>query len=106
MARYFQAYRRPIETVTYFKYLGRVMTELENDCTEVVGNLWKARKIWNRPTRILGREGAIPRVLMISFKAVAQVVLLFGLEKWVMTPCMGWVLGGFQQRVSIWITGR
>ena len=92
--------------VTSLEYLVQVFTAFADDCTAVVGNLWKARNIWNQPTRILGREGSIPRVLMISFKAVAQVVLLFGLEKWVMTPCMGWVLGGFQQRVSRWITGR
>ena len=38
----FQDYGRPIKTVTPFKYFGRVMTELDNDGTEVVEKLRKA----------------------------------------------------------------
>ena len=40
------------------------------------------------------------------FNAVVQVVLIFGAETWVMTPCMGRYLGGFQHKVAQWITGR
>ena len=61
--RAFQAYGRPIKTVTLFKYLGRVMTESDNIWPEVVGYPQKSRKIWSWTTRILRREGASPRVL-------------------------------------------
>ena len=37
-------------------------------------------------------EGASPRVSGMFFKAVVQAVLLFGSEKWVMTPHMGQAL--------------
>ena len=37
--RAFQAYVRRIETVTPFKYLGRIMAALDEDCPAVVGNL-------------------------------------------------------------------
>ena len=42
--RVFQAYGILIETVTSFKYMGRVLMTTENDWPEVVGNLRKARK--------------------------------------------------------------
>ena len=45
-------------------------------------------------TRVLIREGAEPRVSGFFLKAVIQLVLLFGLETWVVTPRMGRVLGG------------
>ena len=53
--RALKAYGRPLETVTSLKYLGRIMTASDDDCTAVVGNLRKARKIWASLSRILGR---------------------------------------------------
>ena len=70
------------------------MTALDEDFPAVVGNLRKGQKIWARLTRIIGREGASPRVLVVFFKVVVQASLLFGSETWVMTPCMGRYLGG------------
>ena len=40
----FQAYRKPLVTVSEFKYLVRVMTALDDNFPAVVGNLSKARK--------------------------------------------------------------
>ena len=48
----------------------------------------KARAAWRRMTRILSREGERPRVFGFFFKSVVQSVLLFGVETWVLTPCM------------------
>ena len=45
--------------------------------------------------RILIREGARLRVSGFFFKAVVQSVFLFCVEVWVVTPCMGQVIGGF-----------
>ena len=104
--RAFQAYGRPLVMVTLFKYLGRVLTAVDDNWPAVVGNLQKAQMSWAWMTRILEREGASPRVLGMFFKAVVQEVLLFGSETWVMTPDMGRALGSFQHRVSRQITGR
>ena len=82
------------------------MTASYEDWTAVVGNLQKAWKIWACLLRILVREGSSPRVLGMLFKAVVQVVLLFGAEMWVMTPRIGRALGGFQHRVAQRIVGR
>ena len=51
-----------MENVTTFKYLGRVMTEGDDDYTVVSGNLQKARKSWGRMSRILIQEGADPKI--------------------------------------------
>ena len=91
--RAFSSYGRPLEIVTSFKYLGRVILAAD-DMTAVVKNLSRARKVWSRMSRILSREGAAPRVPGFFFKAVAQLVLLFGAEIWVVTPRMGKALGG------------
>ena len=40
------------------------------------------------------------------FKAFVQLVLLFGADTWVVTPHMGWVLGGFQYQVARRLRGR
>ena len=104
--RAFRAYERPLESVTSFKYLGRVLTAADNNWPAVVGNLKKARKSLARLTRILRREGAKPRFSGMFFKAVVQAVLIFGLETWVLTPRMGRALESFQHRVARWITGR
>ena len=71
----------------------------------VVGNLKKARKSWARLPRTLGMEGGNTRVSGMFFKAVVQVIIIFWAETWVMTPCMGRVLGGFQHMVAQRITG-
>ena len=38
----FRAYDRPLDTLTLFKYIFRVVTSYDNNWTEVVANLWKA----------------------------------------------------------------
>ena len=55
---------------------------------------------------ILSRDGARPRVYIFFFIAVVQSVLLFGEETCVVTPCMGRVLGGFQDQVEKRLTGK
>ena len=104
LERAFQEYGEPLETVTSFKYLGRVMMADEG-WPEVAGNLRKSLKSWTQMTRILGREGAEPRI-SVFFKAAVQAVLILGLETWVLTPRMEQDLGIFQHRVAQQITGR
>ena len=44
----------------------------------MVGNPEKAQKSWGRLSRILTQGGADPKLSANFYKAVAQVVLLFG----------------------------
>ena len=55
---------------------------------------------------ILSREGAAPQVSGFFFKVVIQVVLIFGSDTWVVTPCMGKALGGVQTQVMRRLTGK
>ena len=106
MEQALEAYREPIKNVSAFKYMGRVLKADNYDWQAVVGNLGKERRSWGRLSWVLGREGADPKVSRTFYTAVAQAVLLFGVETWVLTPRMEKALDGFQSRVDRRITGR
>ena len=80
LERAFQTCGTSLYNVTAFKYLGRVMTMGDDDCTEVACNLQKARNNCGRMSRILIREGANTKVSGHFFKGLVQAVLLFGAE--------------------------
>ena len=102
----FHAYGNKMRVVTEFRYLGRVMTNTDDDWPVVAGNLKKARVIWGRLARILGREGADPKVSNNFYITVTQQVLLFGAETWVLTKRMEAALDAFQGRVARRLMGR
>ena len=104
--RAFEAYGRRIPAVEEFRYLGRVLTATDDDWPAVAGNLVRARKMWGRLARILGREGADPKVSRMFYIAVTQQVLFFGVESWVLTGKMEAALDAFQGRVARRLTGR
>ena len=76
------------------------MTAGDDGWLAVVGNLGKARKSWGRLSRVLGREGADPKVSRNFYKAVTQAVLIYGAETWVLTKMMEKALDSFQSRVA------
>ena len=51
----FEVYGKQLKTVHSFKYLGRILTEGDDDWPAVAGNLGKARNSWGRMQRILSR---------------------------------------------------
>ena len=92
--------------VTSFKYLVQVISETDNYWSAVVRNLDQATNFWSRMSCILSREGAAPQVSGFFFKVVIQVVLIFGSDTWVVTPCMGKALGGVQTQVMRRLKGK
>ena len=106
LERAFEAYGVPIESVTEFKYMWRILTATDNYWPAVVGNLGKVRRSWGRLSQVLGREGADPKVSWAFYIAVTQALLLFGLETWVLMLRMEKSLDSFQSRVARKITGR
>ena len=54
----FEVYGKKIQSVPRFQYLGRILTEGDDNWPAVAGNLEKARKSWGRLQGILSREGA------------------------------------------------
>ena len=96
----------PLDRVSVFKYLGRVLSESDSDWPALYANLKKARKRWGMVSRVLRREGLRPRVAAMFYKAVVQSVLLFGSETWSITPQMLRALTGFHHRVARQLTGK
>ena len=56
--------------------------------------------------RVLGQEGADPKVSRSFYTSVTQQVLLFGAELWVLTEKIESALDAFQGRVARQLTGR
>ena len=54
-SRAFSTYGSPLEMVTSFVYLGRVISSADENWPEVVRNLSKVRAVLRRMTRILSR---------------------------------------------------
>ena len=106
MERAFHAYKKPMEAVSEFRYLGRLLTAMDDNWLAVAGNNKKARGSWGRLARVLGREGVDPKVSQNFYTAVTQQVLLFGEETWVLTRKMESALDAFQGRVERKLTGR
>ena len=102
----FEVYEGQLQAVPSFKYLGRILTEGDDDWPAVAGNLGKASKSLVRLQGILSREGVTKRVLGNFFKAVVQQVLLFGAETWVVSPRMERALSAFIHGAARRITGR
>ena len=92
--------------VKEFRYLGRILTSTDDDWPAVARNLQRVWATWGRLARILGREGADPKVSHNFYIAVTQQVLLFGAETWVLTVRMEAALDAFQGRVARRLTGR
>ena len=71
-----------------FCYLGRTLRATDDDWTEVVGNIWKARWTWEHLLRILGWEGDDTWNSGRFYLEVVQATILFGSEKWFATPIL------------------
>ena len=101
----FTACGTPLENVSSFKYLGRVLTSTDDDWPAMYANLGKARKRWGAVSRVLVRDGANPKCMAMFYKAVVQSVLLYGCETWVISDRMKKTLEGFHTRAARRITG-
>ena len=74
----FHTYGTKMRAMTEFKYLGRVLTNTDDDWPALAGNIRKVRASWGKLAKILGREGADLKVTRSFYTAVTQQVLLFG----------------------------
>ena len=74
------AYGIPLALVIYFKYIGRVISAVDENWQELVNNLHRARQKWARLTRVLIWKGADARTSCQIYLAVVQSVILYGSE--------------------------
>ena len=68
-------------------------------------NLKKARWQWGMVATVLTKEGVPVRALVILYKVVVNMVLLYGNEIWVTTGGMLTVLEGFHHWLVRQISG-
>ena len=92
--------------VTTFNYLGRPLDQTYNDCPEVTRNIKQEHRVWGRLGNLLRMEGAYPRVAEILYSAVIQVVLLFGLDTWILSAAMERTVERTHPRFLRHITGK
>ena len=100
----FREYGHPYTDVTELKYLGHILTAMDDYWTAVVANLRKDHKKWARISWILVREGEEAHKSGTEFKVVGQDILIFGSETWVETPHIGRMLGRFHHRMACLLT--
>ena len=68
------------EGVDYFKHLGRILHQSDEDWPAVLWNIRRVIQVWGRLEKLLGWKGADPIMLEKFYCAVVQAVLLFGSE--------------------------
>jgi hypothetical protein len=103
----FTILNNPIENIKEFKYLGRVVTNNDNDTKALDQNIKKANGAWGRLRKVL-EKGKMknPRAATSIYKVVIQAILLYGSETWSVTPPMLTKLENFHRRCARHITGQ
>ena len=101
----FEVYGKQLKTVPSFNYLGRILMAGDDDWIAVAGNLGKARKSWGRLRRILSREGADKRVLVIFYDGGPTGTAVWK-ETWMVTPRIERALNSFMHGAARRITGK
>ena len=78
----------------------------EYDWMAFIGNFHKERMSYDILSRILGQEGADYRTSGRFYLDIMQADLIFGVEIWVISPCIGKVMGGFHNKMDWRISGK
>lgn len=96
----------PIENISEYKYLGRVLENSDLDHKAVTLNLKNARERWGGMVRLFTADGARSRTLARFYLAVVQAVLLHGSETWVLTQRQRRRLDTFHHRSARFIANE
>ena len=102
----FTANNKVIERVHSFKYLGRWISDNDDDTKCIQENLNKARQRWNSIANILKREGANAVCMGRFYQVIVQAVLLHGADSWSVSNRNMRKLQSFHRRVVRYITGN
>ena len=69
-----------IERVPEFRYLGRILTNNDDDNQAAARQLARAQQKWGRFSRVLTAESTSAKTRGYFYKAIVQAVLLYGSE--------------------------
>ena len=92
--------------MTTLRYLGRPLDQMDDDFLDVRRKIMRARSVWGMLGTLLQLEGADPRVEEMFYRAVVQVILLYGLESWVLLVATKRKAEGMNTRFLREITGN
>ena len=95
-----------IERVREFKYLGRILSNNDNDTKCIDSALAKARRQWNYIGKMLKREGANAEIMGQFYITIVMSVLLYGLESWTITAKNLIKLKSFHNWALRYMTGK
>ena len=95
-----------IERVREFKYLGRILTNNDDDTKCIDNALAKARRQWNCIGKMLKREGANAEIMGRFYITIVMSVLLYGSESWTITGKNLIKLKSFHNRALRYMTGK
>ena len=95
-----------IDRVHNFRYLGRILSDDDDDTPCIRDNLKRARWRWNSLARILKREGANAICMSRFYLTVVQAVLLYGADSWVVKDSDRKKLQSFHRRALRYMTGH
>ena len=90
--------------MSYFKYLGRILTNDDDDTRCIESNLKNAKKQWNSIAKILKQEGANSKCMAKFYITVVQAVLLYGAESWTISQRNERILVSFHRRAVRYLT--
>lgn len=96
----FKVNEAEIEMVQEFKYLGRHMTNKNDDWLAVANNIKRAKCRWARIKTILKLDTSSVRTMSSFYKAVVQSVMLYGAETWTISVTMKKILETFNNQVA------
>ena len=78
LMRQFSTNGEKLTQVAVYKYLGRLVSNNDDNAQAVRARLIKAKIIWFMLSKVLCADNATPRVCSIFYRATVQVVLLYG----------------------------
>jgi len=95
----FHVHGQVLERVEVYKYLGRLLSQDDEDVQAVCAQIRKARATWARVS-VLRAQNATPRISAKFYVAVVQSLLLYGSETWVLSKTATARLDGFHIRAA------
>ena len=101
----FTVFGEPIEQVHEFKYLGRIVTDSDDDTLALKNNLKKAVQAWGHLYRLLSREGGRNiKIVVAIYRSIVQNRLLYASETWVLPPRLLRILETFHRKCIRFLT--
>ncbi len=89
-----------LEQVEVIKYLGRLMSQDDNDIQVIRAQIRKARSSWAHVGQVLRSKNVSPFVAARFYQAIIQAILLYGSESWVISWTAMARLEGFHIRAA------